>query len=111
MKVTKKLREVVGRSSAKALTEDRDMELPDLIKICREYADLGDAVGGQLWDIVQSAGAHPDELQRMVDEGELNANALRPIERFLQKVSVYGEVGEHAKEYIDAINEFRAKKK
>jgi hypothetical protein len=67
------------------------MELHTLIELAREYADLGDSMMSQLDALVDT-----NDVQALVDKGELNPNALPWIQRFLEKAAaaeVYGADG------------------
>jgi hypothetical protein len=69
------------------------MDLSTLIRLCRDYRDLGDAITEQLHDM---AGG--------VDASELNGNAVREIRKWL-RLHVRDHLDEEGKDEVDGLLE------
>lgn len=75
----------------------------DAMRLARAYAKLGDAVGSQIDSVVEADG-DARELDRLVEEGELNPNAvqLAADRHFFQVLDTVTGGEENWAERIDA---------
>lgn len=80
------------------------MDLFELVLVAQKYADMGDAVGGQVSKILEVVTTEGD-VQDLVEEGELNPNVLRYATDLLRAIQRLGneDLTEQAQEILTAI--------
>jgi len=66
------------------------LDLSDLQHLSRVYADLGGAVSSQLDSLIERHASSEAPIEELIDEGELNPNALSLMRPWLEAADGLG---------------------